>query len=339
MLKNIGIIGEGKMGTNLLYYLLDMDFSLTWICSPEADVEKLRRNLSKRLGRSLEAGIIDEDRFKSILRHIQISNALEDVASCELIIEAITENLKAKQELFRLLDMIAHPGCIFTSNSSSIKPSLLVPSENRKEKFAGLHFFYPIALKDIAEVILTQETSKETLEQITSFMGSIRRRFILLEEKDSFILNRIFLYFQNEAFLLVKEKKASLQQIDRIVRERFFPTGVFDFFDSVGLDIMLASVQNYSKDDPAEERFHPLIAQLQELVSKGRLGAKTKGGFYGEGISVDPGHPENDAEIVAKLQESYAHAFRWFCHSSGIPSEELKTAMDEYFGAETPAIS
>jgi len=279
MLKNIGIIGEGKMGTNLLYYLLDMDFSLTWICSPEADVEKLRRNLSKRLGRSLEAGIIDEDRFKSILRHIQISNALEDVASCELIIEAITENLKAKQELFRLLDMIAHPGCIFTSNSSSIKPSLLVPSENRKEKFAGLHFFYPIALKDIAEVILTQETSKETLEQITSFMGSIRRRFILLEEKDSFILNRIFLYFQNEAFLLVKEKKASLQQIDRIVRERFFPTGVFDFFDSVGLDIMLASVQNYSKDDPAEERFHPLIAQLQELVSKGRLERRRKAAF------------------------------------------------------------
>ena len=338
MLKNIGIIGEGKMGANLLYYLLDMDFNLTWICSPEADLEKLRRNLSKRLGRSLEAGIIDEDRFKSILEHIKISNALEDVASCELIIEAITEDLEAKQELFRLLDTIALPGCIFTSNSSSIKPSSLAPSENRKEKFAGLHFFYPIALKDIVEVILTQYTSKETLAQITFFMESIRRRFLLLEEKDSFILNRIFLHFQNEAFLLVNEKKASLQQIDRIVRERFFPTGVFEFFDSVGLDIMLASVKNYSKDDPAEERFHPLIAQLQELVSKGRLGVKTKSGFYGEGISVDPGYPENDAEIIAKLQESYANAFRWFCHSSGIPSAELKTAMDEYFGSETPLV-
>jgi 3-hydroxyacyl-CoA dehydrogenase len=338
MLKNIGIIGEGKMGTNLLYYLLDMDFNLTWICSPEADLEKLRRNFSKRLGRSLEAGIIDEDRFQSILERIKISNALEDVASCELIIEAITEDLEAKQELFRLLDTIALPGCIFTSNSSSINPSILVPSENRKEKFAGLHFFYPIALKDIVEVILTQETSKETLAQITSFMESIRRRFLLLEEKDSFILNRIFLHFQNEAFLLVNEKKASLQQIDRIVRERFFPTGVFEFFDSVGLDIMLVSVQNYSKDDPAEERFHPLIAQLQELVSKGRLGAKTKGGFYGKDIYVDPGYPENDGEIIAKLQESYAHAFRWFCHSSGIPSAELKTAMDEYFGAETPIV-
>ncbi|HZX61691.1 MAG TPA: 3-hydroxyacyl-CoA dehydrogenase NAD-binding domain-containing protein, partial [Bacteroidales bacterium] len=93
MLKNIGIIGEGKMGTNLLYYLLDMDFSLTWICSEEADLEKLRRNFSKRLARSLEAGIIDENRLQSILERVKISNTLEEVAACELIIEAISEEL------------------------------------------------------------------------------------------------------------------------------------------------------------------------------------------------------------------------------------------------------
>ena len=338
MLKNIGIIGEGKMGTNLLYYLLDMDFNLTWICSPGADLEKLRKNLSKRLGRSLEAGIIDENRFHGILECVKISNKTEDLASCELIIEAISEELEAKQHLFRILDKIAPPGCIFTSNSSSINPSALLPSENRKDKFAGLHFFYPIALKDIVEVIRTQETSKETLHQIISFLKSIRRRFLLLEEKDSFILNRIFLHFQNEAFLLVNEKKASLQQIDRLVREHFFPAGVFEFFDSVGLDIMLASVKNYSKNDPEEERYQLLIAQLQELVSAGRLGTKTKGGFYSESTSPDPGYPENDTEIITKLQASYEQAFHRFCQSSGIPPAELKTAMDEYFGAETPVV-
>ncbi len=338
MLKNIGIIGEGKMGTNLVYYLLDMDFNLTWICSPDADLEKLRKNFSKRLGRSLEAGIIDENRFHDIMGCVKISNNTMDLVSCELIIEAISEDLEAKQHLFRMLDKIAPPGCIFTSNSSSINPSALVPSENRKDKFAGLHFFYPIALKDIVEVILTQETSKETLQQITSFLKRIRRRFLLLEEKDSFILNRIFLHFQNEAFLIVNEKKASLQQIDRLVREHFFPTGVFEFFDSVGLDIMLASVKNYSKDDPEEERYQALIGQLQELVSAGRLGTKTKGGFYGESISPDPGYPENDAEIIVKLRASYGNAFNRFCHSSGIPPAELKTAMDEYFGAETPLV-
>jgi 3-hydroxyacyl-CoA dehydrogenase len=338
MLKNIGIIGGGKMGTNLLYYLLDMDFNLIWICSPEADLEKLRKNFRKRLSRSLEAGILDEKRFQNILEHIKISNALEDVASCELIIEAISEDLEAKQKLFRVLDKIAPLECIFTSNSSSIPPSALIPNDNRKDKFAGLHFFYPIALKDIVEVILTQETSKETLQQITYFLKRIRRRFLLLEEKDSFILNRIFLHFQNEAFLLVNEKKASIQQIDRIVKEQFFPTGVFEFFDSVGLDVMLASVKNYSKDDPEEKRYYPLIGQLQVLVSKGKLGTKTKGGFYSEGNSPDPGHPENDAEIITKLQSSYAYAFRQFCNSSGIPPAELKNAMDEYFGAETPVV-
>jgi 3-hydroxybutyryl-CoA dehydrogenase len=338
MLKNIGIIGEGKMGTNLLYYLLDMDFNLTWICSPVADLEKLRRNFSKRLGRSLEAGIIDEKRFQSIMERIKISDSLEDVASCELIIEAVTEDPEIKKQLFLKLDRIAPPACILTSNSSSINPSSLIPSENRKDKFAGLHFFYPIALKDIVEVILVPETSKETLKQLTGFLKSIRRRFLLLEEKNSFILNRIFLQFQNDAFLLVNEKKASLQQIDRIVKEHFFPMGVFEFFDSVGLDIMLASVKNYSKDDPSEAQYHPLIGQLQDLVSKGKLGTKTKGGFYGEGISPDSGYPENDKEITAKLQASYEQAFRQFCKSSGIPPAELKTAMDEYFGAETPVV-
>ncbi len=338
MLKNIGIIGEGKMGTNLLYYLLDMDFNLTWICSPKADLEKLRKNFSKRLGRSLEAGIIDENRFQGILECVKISNNAADLASCDLIVEAISEELEAKQQLFRMLDKIAHPECIFTSNSSSINPSALIPSENRKDKFVGLHFFYPIALKDIVEVIMTHETSKDTLQHITFFLKRIRRRFLLLEEKDSFILNRIFLHFQNEAFLLVNEKKASLQQIDRLVRDHFFPTGVFEFFDSVGLDVMLASVKNYSKNDSEEERYHPLIGQLQELVSEGRLGTKTKGGFYSEGISPDPGYPENDAEIIAKLESSYEYAFRRFCQSSGITPAELKTAMDEYFGVETPVI-
>jgi 3-hydroxyacyl-CoA dehydrogenase len=338
MLKNIGIIGEGKMGTNLLYYLVDMDFNLTWVCSLEADPEKLRKTFDKRLVRTLEAGIIDEERFNSIQERINITNAIDDVASCELIIEAISEDLQAKQKLFRILDALASPGCIFTSNSSSINPSALVPSEKRKDKFAGLHFFYPIALKNIAEVILTPECSKNTLKEITSFLDINHRRFLVLEEKDGFILNRIFLHFQNEAFLLVNEKKASIQQIDRIVKEQFFPIGVFEFFDSVGLDVMHASIKNYAKDDPAKDLYYPLIGQLEDLVSKGWLGLKTKGGFYFEGISSDPGNPENDTEIISRLKASYDFAFNRLCKSSGIPATELKSAMDEYFGSDSPVV-
>jgi len=339
MLKYIAIIGEGKMGTNLLYYLLDMDFNLVWICSPEADLEKLSRTLTRRLGRSLEAGIIDDTRHQDILDRIKISNNLDDVASCDLVIEAISENIEAKKLLFSRLDGIAPPACIFTSNSSSITPSSLVPSVSRKDKFTGLHFFYPIALKDIAEVITTPETSVETLKKITSFLETISRNYIILDEKNSFILNRIFLQFQNEAFLLVNDNKASIQQIDRIVRDHFFPTGVFEFFDSVGLDIMLASVINYSRNDIAEERYFPLILRLQEHVSEGRLGAKTKAGFYDESTLQHPGYPENDSLIIARLKGSYEAAFRRFRLLSGIPSGKLKSAMDEYFGAETPVVS
>jgi len=338
MVKNIGIIGEGKMGTNLLYYLLDMDFNLTWICSQESDPEKLERTLNKRLTRTLEAGIIDEKRLHDIQQQITISKRPEDLAGCDLIIEAINEEIQAKHSLFQVLDSVASPDCILTSNSSSINPSDLVPSERRKDKFAGLHFFYPIALKNIVEVIKTPDTSKETIKKITSFLGTIHRDFLLLEEKDSFILNRIFLYFQNEAFLLAKENKASILQIDRIVKDHFFPIGVFEFFDSVGLDIMLSSIKNYSKYDPVPEQFHPLILQLEEHVSNGRLGVKKNGGFYREGISDDQGKPENDTQIINKLMDSYKLAFNNLCNSSSITAKELKIAMDEYFGAETPSV-
>jgi len=88
---------------------------------------------------------------------------------------------------------------------------------------------------------------------------------------------------------MVKEKNASMLQIDRIVKDKLFPTGVFEFFDSVGLDIMLASVKNYSAGDPEEERFYPLISELNEHVSNGRLGTKTKSGFYTSEFAIDPG--------------------------------------------------
>ena len=338
MLNNIGIIGAGKMGANLMYYLLDMNFTLTWICSPETDIDKLRKTFNKRLGRTLEAGIIDETRFQNIMNQVIISNNIQDLSKCELIIEAISEDLKAKQQLFHKLDTIAPATCIFASNSSSINPSKLVPSENRKNTFIGLHFFYPIALKDIAEVIVTSDTSKDTLLKVTSFLKKIRRKFLLLEEKDSFILNRIFLNFQNEAFLLVNNHKASLDQIDRIVKEHFFSSGVFEFIDSVGLDVMLASVENYSKVDPTPERFYPLIDRLQKLVSAGMLGKKTKSGFLEDGSPLDPEYPENDLEIISKLKTTYELSFRSFCNSSGIPAIILKSAMDEYFGSETPLV-
>ena len=166
VLKNIGVIGEGKMGTNLLYYLLDMDFNLTWVCSQDADLEKLRSTFNKRLNRGLEAGIYDMERVQSIRKRLTISNTLNDTANCELIIEAINEELQAKQNLFKILDAIVSHECILTSNSSSINPSLLIPSENRKEKFAGLHFFYPVALKNIVEVILVPGSSRETLKSL-----------------------------------------------------------------------------------------------------------------------------------------------------------------------------
>ena len=204
---------------------------------------------------------------------------------------------------------------------------------------AGLHFFYPVALKNIAEIIKMNETSAETIEKIKTFLKEIRRNFLLLDEPNSFILNRICLGFQNEAFLLVNEREATIPQIDRIVRTHFFPQGIFEFFDSVGLDVMLASIRNYAKADPEANRFQSLILQLEKLVSEGKLGNKTRAGFYTDEVTHDPGDTSRDADLILRLQESYASSFRKLSISSGISTADLKSAMDEYFGSDSPNVS
>jgi 3-hydroxyacyl-CoA dehydrogenase len=203
---------------------------------------------------------------------------------------------------------------------------------------AGLHFFYPVALKNIVEIIRMPETSQGTLGKIGAFLKTIHRDPILLDESNSFILNRIYLEFQNEGFLLVNAKEATISRVDRIVRDHFFPQGLFEFFDSVGLDVMLASIKNYTMDDPGRARYQPLILHLEKLVSEEKLGNKTGTGFYQGGVNDEPGDHNGDEALILKLRESYATAFRKFSASSGIPPAALKLLMDEYFGCDSPFI-
>ena len=145
-IKTIGIIGEGKMGTNLFYYLLDFGFSIIWVCSEEADIEKIIKSFNKKLKRSLDTGIMDETSCSKVKVNTIITNDLLQLHQCDLIIEAVSEDLTIKKRLFKDLDRIVNKDCIFASNSSSFIPSELLASEYRKDKLVGLHFFYPVSL-------------------------------------------------------------------------------------------------------------------------------------------------------------------------------------------------
>ena len=330
-IQKVGIIGEGKMGSGILNYLLDFNYDLVWVCSPGADAGKIKRQLDKKIKRSLDAGIIDQMQYE---KHLvtSVSSGLTVLTDCDLIIEAVPEIVELKKSLFSQLDNIVKSTTIFASNSSSIKPSEMAPIGDRSGKFTGLHFFYPVSLKNIVELTISPDTTEQTLEIAKSFLTSIRKRFITLEEQAGFILNRIFLDIQNEAFLIVQSGQCTCLQMDQLVKKYLFPFGIFDFCDSVGLDTMLSSIENYTKHYQDKSSYKQFIAALFSLVSQGNLGVKTRQGFYRyplEETVVD--EPASAAEIVSHLHRTWVSASARFAAQAKITTEDANFAVLEYF--------
>ncbi|MFH1160363.1 MAG: 3-hydroxyacyl-CoA dehydrogenase family protein [bacterium] len=340
-IQTIGIIGEGKMGTGIFYFLLDFPFTLRWIGSSSADLEKLKQSLGKKLNRSLKAGLIDQRTYENKLVRTVISNDLQLVADCDLVIEAVNEDLDLKKELFVQLDKSIPQASILASNSSSITPSRLFVSEPRNPYIIGLHYFYPVQLKNIVEVILTDRTSGEVRSRIEDFLSSTGKQYLLLNESTAFILNKLFLDVQNEAFRIVDQGVIGFGGMDRLVKETLFPFGVFDFMDSVGIDTMLASVLNYTSGYPHQDYFAALIAKLTSLTGTGKLGIKSGEGFYDyresqpQQSKPDPDLPEKiRAEIAGHLKNTYLSAAKRFTMQSKCSIDEMNHAVKEYFGIE-----
>lgn len=334
-MKRIGIIGEGKMGSNIFYYLIDYNYHLTWICSNDADIEKIRNNFLKKIKRSAGAGIIDDKRLKDLEHTTVISQELPDLRGCDLVIEAAGESVALKKNIFMQVDNVVSESCILATNSSSIPPSELIPSPGRAEKTVGIHFFYPLILKNFAEVIFLPETAGIVKSKVLTFLEKIKKEVLVLDIENSFLLNRIFLEMQVEAFSVVSEGIADYGEVDAVVKESFNPSGVFEFCDHVGNDIMLTSVINYSRNAHDKARYLPFMLVLDELVKGGRLGIKTGVGFYRYGdenktaVNVSQ---ETRQKILSRISSGFDNAIDSFSKSTGLPDERLRYYMKEYLG-------
>ena len=268
---------------------------------------------------------------------------IDDIKDCDLVIEAIWEDAGVKKTFFGLLDKVVNSDSIFTTNSSSILPSQLIPSERRKDKFAGLHFFFPVPLRNVVELISCTSTSLQTIEALDQFLLKIKKKTFLQDEAHAFILNKIFLDFQAGAYSLFLEGRLSYKEIDDLVKKYFFPIGVFEFFDHVGNDIMLSSIQNYVANLNDKEFYVPLLSKLKELVASGQLGIKTKSGFYNYPPDVsNTGNdfPEQEFEdykhkATEQLKGYYKQSVLSVIELKQCSREELAEAIQDYMGMET----
>jgi 3-hydroxyacyl-CoA dehydrogenase len=299
-IKKIGVVGEGKMGSSIFFYLTGFDFHLVWLCSSEAKKEKALKTFIRKSKLLFQSGVLTEPEYISKSENTKVTASIDDLKDCDLIIEAISEEKHAKKILFESLHKAVNANCIFATNSSSVFPSQLIPSESRKDKVAGLHFFFPVPLKTTVELITGTSASVQTKESLHHFLLKINKRPFLQTEPHAFVLNRLLLDFQAGAFQVLMEGNLSHKEIDDLIRLAIFPVGVFEFFDHVGIDIMLASVKAYTQNADNKEFYAPLIKKMEELMQLNHLGIKTRQGFY------DYDHPEDPA--VINSNEAYESA-------------------------------
>jgi 3-hydroxybutyryl-CoA dehydrogenase len=342
--EKVAVVGEGKMGSSLFMYLSDFDFHLTWLCSSSEGKVGAAGIFEKKTRRLLRSGILTGDGYNDKLRKTCITSSLYDLSDCDLVIEAITEDAESKRNLFKQLDNTVNSGCIFASNSSSILPSLLIPSESRKDKMAGLHFFFPVALKSTVEIISSPFASGDTTESLKAFILQIQKKPFLQYESHAFVLNRILLGLQACAFHILREGRLSMAEIDEIVKSSIFPAGVFEFFDHVGIDIMLPSVKSYTFGSADRVYYVPMIESLQELVDKNQLGIKSGKGFYdySSGKSLKDNGIQYENEGFTALQRN-AEELLWDHYMKSVSSfldagvcsrEALEEYLRDYLGID-----
>jgi len=216
----------------------------------------------------------------SVLQKISFSSDMSSVKDSELILEAIVENLEIKQKLFKEVEKFANPTAILASNTSSLPIKDISKFSTRKDKFLGLHFFNPVPVMKLLEVVKTDESSEEAFHKLLNWGGSIGKVCISCKDVPGFVVNRLLIPFLTEAVQMHERGDASVADIDTAMKlGAGYPMGPFELADYVGLDVLVFILRGWKKTYPDNQSFQ-LPQTLEKLVAEGKLGVKSGAGFY-----------------------------------------------------------
>lgn len=277
--QKIGVIGVGQMGSGIVQVAALAGYEvLAGDQSPQHN-EKASAGLQKGLAKLVEKGKLSEDDKNAALKRISWTTHLEDHAKCDLIIEAITENVAAKEQLFRDLDAKCGPNTILATNTSSISITRLAAVTKRPEKVIGMHFFNPVPVMKLLEVIRAVQTDDTTYQTVCAVGEKLGKKVVTAKDSAAFIVNRTLLPFLNEAVFTLYEGVGTAEDIDAAVKMGLnHPMGPLELCDFVGLDTLLAVLDvMYKEFGDTKYRACPL---LRKYVEAGWYGRKTGRGFY-----------------------------------------------------------
>jgi 3-hydroxybutyryl-CoA dehydrogenase len=279
-MATIGIVGAGTMGRGIAHVAALAGFNtLLYDVSGEI-LKESSRLISADLQKGVEKGKLTAELAEGAARRIILSTTLSVFSTCEAVIEAAIEDLGAKKKIFGDLAPLTGAGVLLATNTSSLSVTAIAAAIPSPERVIGLHFFNPPHLIPLVEVVPGSRTSKETVQSGLRLVERLGKRAIVAKDTPGFIVNRLARPFYGEALRILGEGIASVGEIDRIVRlSGGFKMGPFELMDLIGIDVNLAVTKSMYEQTFGEPRYRPHVIQ-QRMVDAGRLGRKTKGGFY-----------------------------------------------------------
>ena len=278
-IKTIGIIGAGTMGNGIAQTCAVAGIDAVMQDVNEAALERAMKTIGGSLDRLVRKGTLDDAGKAAALARVCTTTRAEDLASADLIIEAATENEAIKIKILKAIDAIARPGTIIATNTSSISITRLAAQINRPELFVGMHFFNPVPVMALVEIIRGLRTSEETLQAVAELAKRLGKTPIGVKNSAGFAVNRILCPMLNEAIFTLAEGVASADEIDTGMRLGCnHPIGPLALCDMIGLDVLLA-VMDVLYDAFKDPKYRP-APLLREMVDAGLLGRKAGRGFY-----------------------------------------------------------
>ncbi|HPB91264.1 MAG TPA: 3-hydroxybutyryl-CoA dehydrogenase [Rugosibacter sp.] len=278
-IKTIGIIGAGTMGNGIAQSCAMSGFATVMLDINDAALGKGMATISKSLDRLIKKEKVTEEEKSAIVGRIKTTTDMNDMSCADLVIEAATENEGLKLKIIRDVEKVIAPQTIIASNTSSISITHMAAATSRPDRFVGLHFFNPVPVMALVEIIRGLQTSDETHARVESLAQALGKYPITVKNNPGFVVNRILCPMINEAIFVFSEGLASAEAIDEGMKLGCnHPIGPLALADMVGLDTLLAVMQVfYEGFDDSKYRPAPL---LKEMVGAGYLGRKSGRGFY-----------------------------------------------------------